>query len=413
MPTVSHEIGQWCVFPNLNEIPKYTGVLKAKNFEIFRETLAEKHMGDLADKFLYASGRLQTLCYKADIEAALRTPGFAGFQLLDLHDFPGQGTALVGVIDPFWDTKGYVDGKEYSMFCNAIVPLARFPKMMWLNNEKMTVPVEFANFGGKPIDNAEITWTVSTLDSKILKKGYFQKNLPLDNAIPVGNIEFSFDEIKEPKQLVVSVRIENSSVYNQWNIWVYPAQKPVIQNMPFVTSKLDRTAMDKLNKGEKVLLTFPRGTVGPQKGGRIPVGFSSIFWNTAWTRKQAPHTLGILCNPNHPALSSFPNQGYSDYQWWDIVSECDAMIMDDFPADFRPIVHLIDDWFTNRKLGILFEAKVGNGKLAVCSVDLQKNINNRPAAAQFRQSILEYMASERFNPTKTVNIDLIKELFVQ
>lgn len=105
MPTVSHEIGQWCVYPNLKEIDKYTGILKAKNFEIFRETLKDHHMDDLADAFLYASGRLQTLCYKADIEAALRTPGFAGFQLLDLHDFPGQGTALVGVLDPFWDEK--------------------------------------------------------------------------------------------------------------------------------------------------------------------------------------------------------------------------------------------------------------------------------------------------------------------
>ena len=413
MPTVSHEIGQWCVYPNFNEIAKYTGVLKAKNFEIFRETLAEKNMADLADKFLYASGRLQTLCYKADIEAALRTPGFAGFQLLDLHDFPGQGTALVGVVDPFWDTKGYVDGSEYSTFCNTTVPLIRFPKMVWLNNEKMNVPVEFAHFGEKPINNATITWTITTLDGQSLKKGSFRQNLPLDNCIPVGTIDFAFDEISKPQQLIVSVQIENTTVRNQWNIWVYPAQKQVIPNMPFITSRLDQTALDKLHRGENVLLTFPRGTVRPEKGGSIPVGFSSIFWNTAWTRKQAPHTLGILCDSNHAALSAFPNEGVSDYQWWDIVSECDAMIMDDFPADFRPIVHLIDDWFTNRKLGILFEAKVGNGKLMVCSVDLQKDLSKRPAAAQFRQNILEYMASERFNPTKEVNVDTIKTMFLQ
>ena len=102
------------------------------------------------------------------------------------------------------------------------------------------------------------------------------------------------------------------------------------------------------------------------KGGNIKVGFSSIFWNTAWTNKQAPHTLGIYCNPSHPALSLFPTEKYSDYQWWDIVSDCEAIVMDDFPAEYRPVVHLIDDWFTNRKLGLLFEAKVGNGKLMVC-----------------------------------------------
>ena len=112
VPVVSHEIGQWCVYPNFEEMSKYTGLLKPKNFEIFRDTLERNHMADQADDFLMASGKLQTLCYKADIEAALRTPGFGGFQLLDLHDFPGQGTALVGVLDPFWDSKPYVSQRN-------------------------------------------------------------------------------------------------------------------------------------------------------------------------------------------------------------------------------------------------------------------------------------------------------------
>ena len=105
VPVISHEIGQWCVYPNFNEMKKYTGVLKPRNFEIFRETLEENQMLDQANDFLVASGKLQTLCYKEDIESALRTPGFGGFQLLDLHDFPGQGTALIGVLDPFWEEK--------------------------------------------------------------------------------------------------------------------------------------------------------------------------------------------------------------------------------------------------------------------------------------------------------------------
>jgi len=100
VPTVGHEIGQWCVYPDFKEIAKYTGVLRATNFEIFRETLADNHMGDQAEAFLMASGKLQVLCYKADIEAALRTKDFGGFELLQLHDFPGQGTALVGILKP-------------------------------------------------------------------------------------------------------------------------------------------------------------------------------------------------------------------------------------------------------------------------------------------------------------------------
>ena len=412
MPTVSHEIGQWCVYPNLNEINKYTGVLKAKNFEIFKETLEQNHMADLSDKFLYASGKLQTLCYKADIEAALRTPGFAGFQLLDLHDFPGQGTALVGVLDPFWDTKGYVDGKTFSMFCGQTVPLIRFPKTVWLNNEQMKVPVEFAHFGEKPLKNTNILWSVNTFDNQVISKGNFTADLPLDNCIPVGDIEVSFDQIQEATQLTVTVQIENTDVKNQWNIWVYPAQKKTIENPPYITSKFDNTAIEKLKQGESVLLLSPKGNIRPDKGGDIAVGFSSIFWNTAWTRNQAPHTLGVFCNSAHPALTSFPNEGYSDYQWWDLVSDCDAMVLDDFPADFRPVVHLIDDWFKNRRLGVLFEAKVGNGKLMVCSAGLNKDPQKYPAAAQLKQSLLEYMASDKFNPAQELQPELISSLFL-
>lgn len=404
MPTVSHEIGQWCVYPNFKEIDKYKGVLKAKNLEIFRETLAEKGMADMEEKFLYASGRLQTLCYKADIEAALRTPGFAGFQLLDLHDFPGQGTALVGVLDPFWDDKGYVKGDEYSTFCNKIVPLVRFPKMVWLNDEVMDVPLEMANFGAEALDDAKVNWTVATSDGKVLANGSTSCKLPLDNCIPAGTVHCDLSKVAEPAQLVVSANVEGTKAHNSWNIWVYPVAKKPVAKMPYITDSLDGEAVAKLDNGESVLL-LTYGKVSPEKGGSIQVGFSSIFWNTAWTRKQAPHTLGICCEATHPALAAFPNEGVSDYQWWDLMSRCNAMVMDNYPAGFRPIVHIVDDWFTNRKLGLLFEARVGNGKVLVCGADLTGDLDKRPAAAQFRQSLLEYMNSDSFNPKQQLKVE--------
>ena len=411
MPTVSHEVGQWCVYPNFKEIEKYTGVLKAKNFEIFRETLKDHHMADLSEDFLFASGRLQTLCYKAEIEAALRTPGFAGFQLLDLHDFPGQGSALVGVLDAFWEEKGYVSPEEYSTFCNQTVPLIRFPKMVWLNNETLNVPVEVAHFGEKSLQSANITWNISDQSGKKLSEGGFIKDLPVTNCIPVGNIDYPLSGIDRPTQLTVSVEVKEANNKNQWNIWVYPAKQKAVEKLPYIASTLDNQAMERLNKGENVLLLLQPGSILAEKGGDIRVGFSSIFWNTAWTNKQPPHTLGILCDPKHPALAAFPTERYSDYQWWDLMSNCNAMVLDDFPADYRPIVHIIDDWFTNRKLGILLEGKVSNGKLMVCSADLQKDLDKRPAARQFRQSILEYMASDRFNPSTTLDPEKVRALY--
>ncbi|GHV47501.1 beta-galactosidase [Bacteroidia bacterium] len=414
MPTVSHEIGQWCVYPNFEEIKKYTGVLKAKNFEIFKDMLEASHLGDLSSEFLYASGKLQTLCYKADIEAALRTPGFAGFQLLDLHDFPGQGTALVGVLDAFWDTKGYVTGEEYSRFCNQTVPLIRFPKLIWQNNETLKATLEVAHFGGEPLAGARFVWTAIDSKKRLVASGSFdKKDIPLDNCTEVGSVELPLNTVEQAEQFTISVAIEGTPFQNQWNIWVYPAKKAEVKAQPFIAAKWNAGIIDRLNKGESVLLTLPKGSIRPEKGGNIAVGFSSIFWNTAWTRGQAPHTLGVYCAANHPALASFPNEGFSDYQWWDIVANCEAIDMSDFPAGYRPVVHLIDDWFKARKLGLLFEAKVGNGKLVVCSADLQKDLSARPAAAQFRQSILEYMASGSFNPSTTLEPSVISKLFTE
>lgn len=411
MPTVSHEIGQWCVYPNFKEISKYTGVLKAKNMEIFKETLAEHHLVDLADSFLYASGRLQALCYKADIEAALRTPGFAGFQLLDLHDFPGQGSALVGVLDAFWDEKGYVTGEEYRMFCNKTVPLARFPKMVWLNDELLDVPVELAHFGEKPVQAAHVDWQVCDEGGKVLARGGFVKDLPLANCIPAGRVRCSLAEVKEPSQLVVRVEVKETNSRNEWNIWVYPAEQEEIDSLPYVVSSLNERAMAELDRGGNVLLLLAPGSVLPEKGGDIRVGFSPIFWNMAWTNKQAPHTLGVFCDARHPALAGFPTKGYSDYQWWDLLSSCSAMVLDDFPADFRPVVHLIDDWFTNRKLGVLLEGKVGKGKLMVCSVDLVSDLERRPAARQFKRSVLQYMSSGCFQPSKFIDPVWVRGLY--
>ncbi len=188
IPVVSHEIGQWCVYPGFKEMNKYTGVLKPKNFEIFRESLKAHHMENLADSFVLASGKLQALCYKADIEAALRTPGFAGFQLLDLHDFPGQGTALVGVLDPFWEEKGYISPEEYRRFCNSTVPLVRLEKRVFSEGETMTANVEIAHFGEQPLENVNPEWKIIS-DQKTVAEGTLgEQNIPIGNNIGLGKI---------------------------------------------------------------------------------------------------------------------------------------------------------------------------------------------------------------------------------
>ncbi|WP_374043914.1 glycoside hydrolase family 2 protein [uncultured Mediterranea sp.] len=410
-PFISHEIGQWCVYPNFQEMKKYTGVYQARNFEIFQESLKENGLIQLADSFLLASGKLQTLCYKADIEAALRTPDFGGFQLLGLNDFPGQGTALVGTLDVFWEGKGYVTAEEYSRFCNSLVPLARIPKLVLENNETFTAAVEVANFY-RPLTQPKANCTIRDSSGHTLNQGNFNvTRLDIGNCLPLGNISFNLSNTHKACQLKLEVTVDGHS--NDWDFWVYPSQKQVWDEALLLTDTLDQKAIDCLQAGGKVLLSLKKGSLNKTMGGEVAVGFSSIFWNTAWTNGQAPHTLGILCNPSHPALRDFPTDYYSNYQWWDAMSHSDAIHLSKLSKDIQPLVRVIDDWVTNRSLGLLFEVKVGNGKLLVSGIDFHQNMDNRPAARQLLYSLKQYMKSECFNPVVEMSPSNLERLFTK
>lgn len=411
IPYVAHEMGQWCVYPDFKEIQKYTGILKPKNFEIFKETLDNNHIGYLADSLVLASGKLQTLCYKADIEAALRTKGFGGFQLLDLHDFPGQGTALVGVLDAFWDEKGYVSPEEFRSFSGQVVPLALLPNRIFFNNENLEAKIEIANFGNNTLKRVKPHWILKDKENKIFMEGNLPTmNIDIGNGITLGNISIPLSDIEKPSQLNLAITVANFT--NSWNIWVFPKKKPRISqhNLKIVKS-LDTETVEFLKEGGKVLLNPTKGSIAAGKGGDIAVGFSSIFWNTSWTKGQAPHTLGILCNPNHPALAEFPTEYHSDWQWWDAMTYSDAIVLDDFSPQLKPIVRIIDDWFENRRLALIFEVRIGKGKLLVSGIDLHTDLSNRKEAQQLLFSLKRYMNSEAFAPKNRVDIESIRRIY--
>ncbi|MDB5142620.1 MAG: beta-galactosidase [Mucilaginibacter sp.] len=409
-PTVSHEIGQWCVYPNFKEMKKYDGVLKPKNFEIFYDRLKDHHLTSLADSFLLASGKLQVLCYKADIEAALRTHGFGGFQLLDLHDFPGQGTALVGVLDPFWDDKGYVTAKEYSRFCNATVPLIRAAKLIYENSEKLEAEVEIAHYGSALLKHITPVWQLQDHNGKILYSGKLKTtDVPIGNGFKLGQISQSLSAIHKPEKLVLQV--EAGGHINSWDVFVYPSHRPELNTGIYVTQQLDEKALATLNNGGKVLLTIKKDAIKADMGGDVVVGFSSIFWNTSWTNNQPPHTLGILCNPAHPALAKFPTDYYSNWEWQDGLRRSNAIRLDSLSSDIKPIVRIIDDWFTARSLGLIFECKAGNGSLLVSGIDLLTDREKRPEAKQLLYSLEAYMNTPGFKPSVPVKTEKLKGLF--
>lgn len=409
VPTVSHEIGQWCVFPDLAETAQYTGVLKAKNFEIVRDDLERKQLLDQAEDFLMASGKLQVLEYKEEIEAALRTPGFGGFQLLGLHDFPGQGTALVGVLNPFWRSKGYIGPEEFRRFCSATVPLMRMAKVVWTGAEQFTAKAEFANYSAADLPDAIPEWSLRRPDGSLFASGLLERRtIPQGGVSPLGKLAVPLQDVARATRLTLTLGLQGTEVSNSWDIWVYPAQSPIRWPDDLIVAREITPEVEKaLQDGRKVLLLGNPKLVNSS----VPAGFSSIFWNTSWSGKQPPHTLGILCDPKHPLFGDFPTEYHSTWQWWDIVSSSRAMILDSLPAGARPLVQVIDDWNTNRKLGLLFEVKVGQGRLLVCSMDLSTGMDGRPVARQMLRSVLEYASGSAFQPTQSVELTAIRRLF--
>jgi hypothetical protein len=410
IPVISHEIGQWCVYPDFSEIQKYTGVLKPTNLEIFRETLEKNHMGDQARSFLMASGKLQVICYKAEIEAALRTPGFGGFNLLQLHDFPGQGTALVGVLNPFFESKGYASPAEFTMFCNQVVPLARMKKLVYTNDEIFKADVELASFGEKALVRPVFEFKIVDVTGKVLSSRRITKELIAQGElVPVSEFSYDLHGITHASKLTFEVSVADTPYKNKWELWVYPAGQQVNPGSVLVTDRLDSKTQEKLKEGGAVLL-LTCGKLARDKGPGVAIGFSPVFWNTAWTNNQPPHTLGILCDPDMAVFHDFPTEYHSNFQWWDLVTHSQAMIINDLPETLRPLVQPIDTWFENRRLALAFESRTGGGKLMVCSIDLSGNLDQRPASKQFLISVLNYMNSKEFNPAIEIGNDDVKKL---
>jgi hypothetical protein len=412
VPVISHEIGQWCAYPNLAERSKYTGYLKAKSFDVFGETLAANGMADQAEAFLHASGKLQTLLYKEDVESALRTPGMGGFQLLDLHDFPGQGTALVGVLDAFWDSKGYVTADAFRRFAGETVPLARLDRRVFTAAEALEADVEVAHFGKAPLVGARPVWRLVRDDGRTVARGRLPvRDVPVDNGVALGRVSVELAKLDAPRGYRLVVGIEGTAFENDWDVWVYPPR--VDTSVPpgvTLAASLDEAAEARLRGGGRVVLLVPPGRVRGDALGKVELGFSSIFWNTAWTSRQAPHTLGVLLDAGHPAFAAFPTEGHSNWQWWYLVSRAGAMILDALPRELRPTVQVVDDWFTNRRLGLVFEARVGKGRLLVTSLDLGGELEASPVARQMLHSLLRYVASDRFAPKVELSPDAVRTL---
>ena len=392
VPLISHEIGQYSVYPNINEIEKYTGVLDPLNFKAIRNDLQRKGLIDKAGDYLQASGRLAAILYKEEIERAMKTPQQSGFQLLDLHDFPGQGTALVGLLDAFWDSKGLIEPQRFREFCAPVVPLAQFEKAVWQADETFTAQIDIANYGPSPVDGKTVSWQLTSPSGHVYAQGTGRQ------------VSISLNKVERAQRLEFIVSIDSTPWRNRWSIWVYPEVTMPASKQLVVTADIDEAAKA-LRKGKKVLFSPQTATIRGLEGKFLPV-----FWSPVHFPRQAG-TMGLLCDPRHPALSHFPTDAHSDWQWWRLVKRSRVLVLDSI-APVTPIVESVDNFVNNRRLAQVFEAKVGKGSLLFSSIDLLTD-GQLPELRQLRYSLMHYMMSSEFHPANSISEDDLRSLLLE
>lgn len=422
IPCIGHEVGQWCAYPDFDVIEKFSGkreyaafvtgkgsgdvpYMVPGNYRIWRDS-AEAHGLMAKNKAIaHASGRFQVACYKEEIEANLRTPSYSGIELLDLHDYLGQGGALMGLLDAFWEPKSYVGPAEFRQYSNTTVPLARLKDRVFTTAETLKADVEVAHYGPAPLANAASQWQIVTTAGAAVASGSFKaRPIPRGKNIPLGSITADLSKLAAPAQYKLVVELHGATTFkNQWDFWLYPAKVEAAAPADVMVTTKWSDAEARLAEGGKVLFVpqFADLDSSDPKLSTVP-----IFWNHLMNPNGTTF-LGLWNDAKHPALAGFPTEANCDWQWIDVAGSARALNLDSLPKALEPVVQPIDDWNRNFKLGLLYECKVGSGKLMVCSIDLNAA---RPGAPSLRQSILGYMGGARFRPGVEVEVaDLRKQ----
>lgn len=419
IPIISHETGEFQTYPDYREMKKYTGVLHPYNFEVFRRRLAAAGMLSQADDFHKASGLWSVKLYKTDIEMDLRTRNMAGFQLLDIQDYPGQGSAFVGILDAFMESKGITTPEEWRQWCSPVVPLLEVEKFCFEDGEKIQAKVKVANYGGSSLYGKKLKWKIGDAEG-VMNIFTYDEGL-----IDVGVLDEEISADK-PTKLNVSLNIEETEARNSYEFWVYP-KKALEKKGVIIAKDLNEKVVKVLEHGGKVLWmpTASSHFVAAddtllQADNATPYTVGGLFQTDYWNyrmfkticennkKKVSPGTLGILTNPEHPIFKGFPTEMHTNWQWFPVIKESHPLVLDNFAKDYRPIVQVIDNIERNHKLGLVMEWKVGAGKLLVCMSNLEKAAKY-PEGKAFYQSVIGYMRSADFNPSAEITVDELKK----
>ena len=420
-PVFSFEVGQFEVLPDFDELALFRGISDPANLRLIQERVESQGLTEIWKKYVEATGELARICYREAVEAVMRTGEMSGISLLGLQDFPGQGTALVGMLNSHLQPKPYhfAQPENFRSFFTDQLPLVLLPRYTWVNTEKLSARVQIANFGKRDLCGMpEYALSLQTMDQKgyscadgvrrsaeLVRGTLSHVNCPAGTLTDAGILEIDLKGLSLGKPVRLNLTIQLEGISNLYPIWVYPQIMPQCPGDIYETQWLDPEAKKVLKNGGKVYLTPP--STKEALPFSIQAQFTTDFWSVG-TFAEQEGAMGQLIDDAHPLFEGFPTEFHTNWQWWPMASQR-AVIL---PKRYQAVIAEMDSYAFLRPMAQLLECRCGGGKLMFSSMGLQ-DLQRYPEARALLDAIYCYMESEKFAPEQMIDVSEIERLAVR
>ena len=398
-PVMSFEVGQYEVLPDFAELDAFCGVTDPANLRLIRERVERRGLLPRWGDYVAASGELSRLCYRAEVEAALATPGLGGIGLLGLQDFPGQGTALVGMLNAHLEPKpcAFARPERFRSFFTGVLPLIRLKTRTFAAGETLTARCLMANYGKKALTDTP-RWRLAGPGAE--RGGA----LPPVTAGPgglteLGTLTVPWTDLPAPAAYTLTLTL--AGIQNTYALWLYPDEPVRRPDGVYECQSLDKAALAVLQRGGAVLLAPDLGEAAPP--GAVKGQFSTDFWSVG-TFPQQSGAMGLLIDDRHPVFRGFPTGAHTDYQWRGLAGAYALRV----PEGTERIVTLMDSYAYLRALSCLFECRCLAGRLLVSTFGLHRL--DAPEARALQSALYAYMASPDFAPRQVMTPETIRKI---
>lgn len=400
-PVFSFEVGQFEVLPDFEELESFHGISDPVNLKLIKKRVEERGLLPTWEKYVEATGELSRLAYREEIEAAMRTRELSGISLLGLQDFPGQGTALVGMMNSHMEPKPYPFARpeRFREFFTESRIFVKMPRYTYEEGEYLTAEVEVANFGKESI-TGELGWTLGYRDCAVnsgrgelrCDRADRQKNCPPGTYTSLGRLDIPLEVKGVSAALILTVSIGDCT--STYPVWVYQKTSPECPKNVYETRVFDEQTRAVLQNGGRVYLSPDADRESLPNS--IKTQFTTDFWSVG-TFAEQEGGMGQLIDTEHPIFRNFPTDFHTDWQWW-IVATKRAVVL---PRPMKTIITEMDSYAFLRPMAQLIEFRCLKGKVLLSTMELHKS-QQYPEVRALQASIYTYLSGENFEPAEEI-----------